>query len=416
MKKALNNVNNYLLLVLIAGLSFLQASCKKDSNSTGSTGTPVITAIRNYVAHPGDSILHNVGTGQWVVISGRNLKGALQINFDGVKGSFNDAWFSDTSAIALIPAVIAFPSVPQKTLNTIQYITTHGQTTFSFSIVPPAPSIASISDEDANPGDSVKINGFNFFFIKNVTFGGQAITSYTSANDGTSITLAVPAGIPNTGGPVSVTTNSGAATTVYNVEDFVDGVFNNWDNINGYPWGSNTDNSSINFPGNNGYYNILTATNLSAWDYAWYNGGRGVNMGGSQWVPVSDINNSPANYAVKFELNVPKSIPWTNGSIWVAVNYGFDGNNASNYMALLRPWKSASGATTPYYTNGWTTITVPLSNFRNSAGTGIQVGSITDLVGASGNTGMNINFMNDTPDPVASFTAAIDNIRVVKIK
>jgi len=406
MKKLLKHIYSYLLLVLLAASVLIQQGCKKDSSSTG---TPVITGVRNYVAHPGDSAITKVGTGLWVVISGRNLKGALQINFDGVAGSFNDAWFSDTSAIVLIPAVIAFPSVPAKQLNTIQYITTHGQTTFSFPIVAPAPQITSISDEDEPVGDSVKIYGYNFFFIKNVTFAGKTITGYTSANDGTSITLAVPSGIPQTGGIVSVTTNSGSAATVYNVEDFVDGVFQNWDSINGYPWGSNTDNSSTDYPGNTGSYNVLTATNLSGYDYAWYNGGRGVNMGANQWVPVADIDSSLSSYAVKFEISIPKSTPWSAGSIYVAVNYSF------NYIARYRPYINAAGTITPFSTTGWITVTVPLSSFLTSNGTGTPVDNITDLVGASGNTGMNIWYINDGSTSVANFTMAIDNIRVVKI-
>ncbi|WP_158992578.1 glycan-binding surface protein [Mucilaginibacter sp. L196] len=408
MKKLLKHVNSCLLLMLIAAGILIQQSCKKDTSS--STGTPVITGIRNYVAHPGDSALTKVGTGLWVVISGRNLKGALQINFDGVAGSFNDAWFSDTSAIVLIPAVIAFPSVPAKQLNTVQYITTHGQTTFSFPIIAPAPQITSISDEDAPAGDSVKIYGFNFFFIKSVTFGGKVITSYTSSNDGTSITLAVPSGIPQTGGLVSVTTNSGSAATIYNVEDFVDGVFQNWDSINGYPWGSNTDNSSTDYPGNTGSYNVITATSLAGGDFNWYNGGRGVNMGASQWVPVANIDSSLSSYAVKFEVSVPKSTPWTGGSIFISVNYSF------TYIARYRPWANSNGTTTPFTTTGWVTVTVPLSSFLTNNGTGIPVASITDLVGSSGNNGMNIWYINDGTTSVAAFTMAIDNIRVVKIQ
>jgi len=408
MKKLLKHVKSYLLLMLLAAGFLIQQGCKKDSSS--STGTPVITGIRNYVAHPGDSTLTKVGTGLWVVISGHNLKGALQINFDGTPGSFNDAWFSDTSAIVLIPAVIAFPLVPAKQLNTIQYITTHGQTSFSFPIVAPAPQIASISDEDAPVGDSVKIYGFSFFLIKNVTFGGKVITNYTASNDGTSISLVVPSGIPQTGGIVSVTTNSGTTTTVYNVEDFVDGVFQNWDSINGYPWGSNTDNSSTDFPGNTGSYNVLTATNISAGDFAWYNGGRGVNMyTPGQWVPVADLDSSLSSYAVKFEISIPKTTPWSGGSIFVAVNGGW------TYIARYRPWINAAGKITPFSTTGWLTVTVPLSTFLTNNGTGTPVDNLTDLVGASGNTGMSIWYINDGLTTVANFTMAIDNIRVVKI-
>jgi hypothetical protein len=196
MRKLLYNANNYLLLLLLAVVFIAQSGCKKDQ--TYNTGTPSITRVRNYVAKPGDSILSRVAPGQWVVITGLNLKGALQIYFDGTKSSFNDALFSDTSAVVLIPAVIAFPSVAASQLNTIRYVTTHGETTFSFSIIAPAPTISDISNEGANPGDSVTISGLNFFFVKSINYAGKAVTGFTASNDGTSIRIAVPAGVTST--------------------------------------------------------------------------------------------------------------------------------------------------------------------------------------------------------------------------
>ena len=301
MKKLNYYIKSCLLLAPLAAVVFMQSGCKKD-NSSSSKGTPVITSIRNYVAHPGDSLLSSVGTGQWIVISGKNLKGALAINFDGVKGSFNDAWFSDTSAIALIPAVIAFPTVPSDKLNTIQYVTNHGQTTFSFPIIAPAPTITGVSNEEANPGDSVRINGLSFFFVKSVIYGGINITSFKSSNDGTSISLAVPSGVTQTGGIVSVETKSGKAATVYSVHNFVNGILNNYDNINNFSWGSNTSNSSAAYSGNTGYYGIMNASNVPAGDWSWWGGGRSININSAQWVPQANLKDNLSHYDVKFEI------------------------------------------------------------------------------------------------------------------
>jgi hypothetical protein len=400
--KKLNHIKSCLLLALLAAAAFMQSGCKKDASSKG---TPVITAIRNYVAHPGDSLLSSVGTGQWVVISGKNLRGALAINFDGVKGSFNDAWFSDTSAIALIPAVIAFPTVPSDKLNTIQYVTNHGQTTFSFPIIAPAPTITGVSNEEANPGDSVRINGLSFFFVKSVIYGGINITNFKSANDGTSISLAVPAGVTQTGGIVSVETKSGKAATVYSVHNFVNGVLNNYDNVNNFSWGSNTSNSSVFYPGNTGYYGIMNASNVPAGDGAWWNGGRSININSAQWVPQTNLKDTLSHYAVKFEISATK--PWTNGSIQLLKDYG-------SYAALYRPWKTASGATAAFTTKGWQTVTIPFTSFVDNKG--FPATSLTDFVGSTGAGGIEFQFINDGSSTVQNFEAAIDNIRVVRIK
>jgi len=409
MKKILSNVHYYMLLVLLAAIVLVQSACKK--SSIYGTDTPVITSVRNYVAAPGDSLLHNVGPGQWVVVTGHSLKGALQIYFDGTKASFNDAWFSDTTAIVLIPAVIAFPSVPTNQLNTIRYVTTHGETSFNFSIVAPAPTISSISNEAANPGDSVTINGFNFFFIKSVVYAGKTVTGFTGSNDGTAIRLAVPAGVSNTGGIVTVTTNTGTASTVYTVHDFVTGVACNFDAINTYPWGSNTSNSSTAYPGNNGYYDVMGATNMPAGGTDWYNNPHSINLYGVQWVPAANIASSLDSYAVKFEISVPATTPWSNGTLYIVANYNF-----SN-LAAYNPWLNSNGTTTPFTTNGWLTVTIPLSSFSvNNGAAGLPPASISALIGSSGNNALEFMFMNYGKTPVVSFAAAIDNIRVVKIK
>ena len=401
MKKLLYKANNYLLLVLLATIFFSQQGCKKDESSSAA---PVITGVRNYVASPGDSLLTSVGTGKWVVISGRNLKGALQIYFDGVKGTFTESVFSDTSAIVLMPAVIAFPLVPESELNTIRYVTTHGETTFSFPIVAPAPTISGISNESANSGDSVKINGFNFFFIKSVKYAGVDVTDYKAATDGTSISLMVPSGLSTSGGEVSVTTNSGSVTTVYKVHDYETGVLNNYDGVNNFSWGAATSNSSVDFPGNNGTYGVLQASNLAAPNTNWWE--RSFNLNSAQWIPADKLQDTLGNYAIKFEIFVKK--PWVNGSIQIVKDYNF------TYSALYRPWKNSDGLSSPFTTKGWQTVTIPLSDFVTDKG--VPVSSMTDLVGSTGAGGTMIAFINDGSSVVADFEAAFDNVRVVKIK
>jgi hypothetical protein len=403
MKKLIHHINSYSLLVLLAAIVLIQQGCKKDesSSSSSSAGVPVITAIRNYVAHPGDSLLSQGHTGQWVVISGKNLKGATQISFDGINAYTNDALFTDTSAVTSIPDTIVFPLIAAKVLNTITYVTTHGQTTFSFKIVPAPPVITGMSNEYANSGDSVKIYGAGFYNLTDLTYAGLPVTGYTSSIDGTTISLVVPAGMPQNGGVVVVKTKGGTTTTTYNVHDFVTGVFCNWDNINTYPWGSNTSSSSTAYPGNTGQYDVISATNMPAGANDWYDSPYSINMGAGQWVPASAINDNPANYAVKFEIAVSPGTPWTNGILYIS--------NGGSFVAAYAPWQSKGS----FITNGWQTVTLPLSTFINGS---TPPSSITDVTGPDGNGSMTFRFMNyASSQPVVSFAAAIDNIRVERI-
>lgn len=381
----------------------IQSACKKDVT----TGAPEITGVRNYAASPADTLAATITTGQWVVLIGHNLKDAVQISFNGVPAAINSVMFSDTSATVLVPAVIPFPSVPAESLNTIRYVTRQGATTFTFSIAAPPPSITAVSNENANEGDSVYISGLNLFFIEELTFAGAAITHYTETADGTAIGFVLPA--LNQGGPVVITTKSGKATTPYNVNDNQTGMLCNFDNVNTFSWGANTDNSSTAFPGNRGYYAVLKNGILPAGDGTWWDAGRSINTNDVQWVPADSLGVSVDDYALKFEINVPGV--WTGTSVYVIKGYAFD------YLARYEPWQGTDGAVSPYTSKGWRTVAIPLSMFRTNDGKGTAPASLTTLLGSTGNGAVNIQTKNFSGAPSASgLQAAIDNIRVVKIK
>ena len=393
-----------LFLAFTAAFALMQSACKKDT--TG--GAPVITSVRNYAASPADTLVSFITTGQRVVLIGHHLRDALQISFNGVPATVSSIMFSDTSATVLVPDVIPFPSVPAESLNTIRYVTKQGATTFTFGIVAPPPTIGSISNENANAGDSVYISGLNLFFINKITFAGTSITNYRVAGDGTSIGFVVPA--LSQSGPVVIDTKSGIVSTTFNVNDSTTGVLCNFDNINSFSWGTGTDNSSVNFPGNRGYYAVLNNDVLPAGDDTWWNWQRSINTGDQvQWLPVDSLSVPVDQYAVKFEINVPG--PWSGTSIYVVKD------NSSAYMARYEPWQNADGTVRPFTKKGWHTVTLPLSGFRASDGKGDVAASLTTLLGSTAKGSINIHTKNFTASPSASgLKAAIDNIRLVKIK
>ncbi|MGF6846464.1 hypothetical protein QFZ51_001699 [Chitinophaga sp. W3I9] len=388
---------------LAAVFALMQSACKKDVTEAA----PVITSVRNYAASPADTLVNSLTTGQWVVLVGHNLQDAVQISFNGVPANINSIMFSDTSAAVLVPAVIPFPSVPAESLNTIRYVTRHGSTTFTFGIVAPPPSITSISNENANTGDSVYIYGLNLFFINELTFAGTPITDYSTADDGTAIGFVLPT--LSQGGPVVINTKSGNASTTFNVNDPTTGALCNFDNVNTFSWGTGTDNSSVNFPGNRGSYAVLNNDVLPAGEGSWWNWQRSINTNDVQWIPVDSLSVPIDQYAVKFEINVPAA--WSGTSIYVLRGNSFD------YMARYEPWQGADGTVIPFKTKGWHTVTIPLSTFRTNEGKGSAAADLTTLLGSSAKGSVNIHTKNFSASPSASgLQAAVDNIRVVKIK
>src|SRR4051812_3444587 len=142
MKKNLD-IRLYLLPLLLMVVALLPA-CKK--NYEGSSNPPVITAVRSYVASPNDTVLTSaVPKGQWVVITGQNLKSATRIEFDGVPATFNPVLFAENSAVVQIPQ-ITFSTIDTTKLYTVKVTTTGGAASFTFKLGPPAPVVWGISD------------------------------------------------------------------------------------------------------------------------------------------------------------------------------------------------------------------------------------------------------------------------------
>lgn len=384
-------------------MALVSIACKKERDGNG----PVITHVRNYAASPDDTLLTAVLPGQWVVLSGHRLQGALEVTFNGVPASIKSVLFSDTSAVVQVPAVIPFPAVAAENLNVIRYVTPQGMTTFSFDIVAPPPVITGVSNENAHTGDSVYVYGTNFFFTEQVIFAGVQIKDFTAAGDGTSVGFVLPP--LSQSGQVKVVTKSGADSTRYKVNDLTTGMLCDFDNINPFDWGASLERNGTDFPGGWGTYAVLKNEILAGGDGTWWGSQRSINTKEVQWVPKDSLHAALDQYALKFEINVPAA--WNGTTLYVIRNYSRD------FLARYEPWQNASGTTASYVTKGWRTVTIPFSSFRSNDGKGVSAADLTALLTNTGAGPVNIQTANFSASPTATgLYAAIDNIRVVKIK
>lgn len=408
------NITKKLVFLILVTATLLQVACKKESSSGAGKdkGAPTIKGLRAISPKPNDSTLHVAGPGQYVVIRGTNLAYTKAIYFNGYQATFNAALFSDTTMVVQIPADMPFASLDQAKLNTIEVVTTSGDVVFKFPIVPPPPIISAMSNESAVAGTSVTIYGNNFFYIDKVVFpGGVAASSGIVSNtSGTTLTVTVPSGV-TTGGTIKVVNRYGTGTSVLLFNDFITGVLLNYDNVNNFAWGAGSSNSSTAYPGNRGTYGVMSASAVGASDLGWWNGNRSINTNSAQWVSSANLSSSLDTYALKFEISVTKA--WSGGSIYIVKDYDW------TYLAVYNPWKNTDGTVTNFTTNGWLTVTIPLSSFKTKAnnldGTGDSAPSLSKLLG-SGSGGINFMFVNNGITAVSSFEAAIDNIRIEKVK
>ena len=231
----------------------------------------------------------------------------------------------------------------------------------------------------------------------------------------------------STSGPLSITTQFGSVTTVYNVNDIGAGTgsISNWEwsgNFNWQWWGGSSltsgDPSSgwppynPDFPGNKSLYQVLKRGILSGGEgNTWSN--YAIRMDAKQWVPTASMNDAIDNWAFKFEVNIPQS--WNGGSIVIE-------SGDATYICRWEPWQTSATTTAAYTTKGWKTITIPFSMFRKTDATlgdgkGASMTKFADLLGASGNSACNVWLKNyGTADTPTGFYGAFDNLRVVKIK
>jgi hypothetical protein len=133
-------------------------------------------------------------------------------------------------------------------------------------------------------------------------------------------------------------------------------------------------------------------------------------------MPTANLSDPVGDWALQFEMSVGDAKPWNGGTLC------FTSGFAGNYVARYEPWQISASSTKAFTTKGWETVTIPLSSFRAEdtklgIGEGASVASLTDLLGSTGNTGLNIYLHNfSTTATTTGFYGAFDNIRVVKIK
>jgi hypothetical protein len=377
-----------------------------DSYNISVVGPPLIMRVRNYADSPNDTILNRIVPGQQINMIGFNLNNATTIAFQGIAADLTNIEYTDSSTIIQVPTELSGGDA--SLVNMISYTTNIGTVTFSIKILGP-PIITRVSYENPNEGDLVYLYGNNFVSIQSLTFAGTPISSYEVSSDESTIEFAAPALTQS--GPVTITTQAGSFTTIYNVNDLTTGVLCNFDDISPVGWGGSgatIEDDPAKFPGNKEKYAILQNDLLGPWDWAAWNGKRIIVTDAVQWLPVENINDPLDSWAVKFEISVPDA--WNGTTLFVSSEH-------NDYRYAYEPWKDESGQTFSYTTNGWETVVVPLSLFRKDWGREALASSIADLLGDGGNTAICIQTMNIADKTtITGLNAAVDNIRVVKIK
>src|SRR5665213_1170959 len=257
--KKMFKLKNYLLLAGLLALGF--ASCKKDNtggiNGTpGGSGPPTITSVHTVSKNVVDSSRTTTSTtysstgipttttnpnyspqvtafdsttvtgnlGNYYVIKGTNLGSTTAIVINGVSIYFNRALNSDNSVVFQIPSTIPYVQ-PQP--NTVVLTTLHGKVTYNFTVLPPPPTILSVSDYDFSANSQFTLFGKGFSSVSAVKLRATSdALTIVSKNDST-LVLKAPATSTVTESTLLFTYTSGANA---NAQTASTAVFNDLDN------------------------------------------------------------------------------------------------------------------------------------------------------------------------------------------
>lgn len=407
---------NRLPLYLLILFTVCCAACSKDEST--SSAPPVVTGVSLLDPTKTDSTFTGTLPGTLILITGQNLDGIVKIAFNGQAAYFNPTYNTSTHLIITIPDNAPTEATNPDVPNTIHIITSHGETSYSFTLEIPPPSIAAISNENALAGDSLIIYGSSLWLIDKIVFpGGREVTDFIADDAGTRVGMIMPALGDDTGRLV-IQAKYGTAVSDGPLNDHqsgnvisnltADGETGEKAIFNWAYWGANRTTDATLFPGTRGGYLQNIFGGVGTDDGAWWNGNRSGNFNDVPMFTAAIMTEQASSYALKFEVSTKE--PWTAG-----VNVlRFGDNYAYRYM----PWSGAAGA--KFETKGaWQTVTVPLSAFKTAAdgkeGTGAGAQTMGDLLKAGGVVAFGYRFITEDA-PVDVYNAAYDNFRIVKIR
>lgn len=394
-------------MLLLAGLfsgTVFQA-CEKSNTDTG---MPVVNYIRLNDPAKSDSLIVSALMGNIIVLMGENLQDVNQIWFNDQPASVNTNLVTSTAIIVTIPNVI-----PGIVTNQIRLITSSKKDTLKvpFNVQVPAPQLDAMLCEYVPAGGTAVIKG-NFFIndpgspIK-VFFPGNIEGTVTDVTIN-EINVSVPSGAGV--GPIQVKSIYGSTRSTFYFRDDRNIILDFDTKTAAGGWRSGVIKNSDPDP-ISGNYVKFTGTMAGKSGSTWNEDAFSFNLWPSaNGRPDIPFTGDLANAVIKFECNVFDT--WQAGALqMIFTPYATSGTNG--YIAdskvprgLWIPWK----ATGSYKTTGWTTVTVPLSEFKYAPDGSICANALTaDMI--SGLTFFVYSGGVDGADGTVNM--CIDNIRVV---
>lgn len=346
----------YSFFILTAAVGMVLTSCNKEDSSSG---TPSINYVRVTDPAKSDSLLAGAYLGNTIAIIGSDLNSVREIWFNDQKAYLNPVLITNTAIMVAVP-----DSIPKVVTDQMKLVYgSHDTLIYPFRALVPAPTVSSMKCEYVSDGNIATINGDYFIDDTNiplkVIFPGNLPGEIVNFSK-TSIQVKVPTG--SSAGPLTVRSLYGSTISKFYFRDNRN-IFLNFDNLTAAcGWRSGVLGSSDPDPVSGNYVRFSGAMAASpGWNEDAFSFDFWPIANGRPQAPIYSGDLTKA--AIKFECNVYSD--WSSGAMqMIFTPYDITGTNS--YIAdgsvprgLWMPWQT----TGTFKTDGWVTITIPLSEF-----------------------------------------------------
>ncbi|MDT0647988.1 glycan-binding surface protein [Zunongwangia sp. F260] len=365
----------YISLLGIFIFGFLFTACSNDDDAGGGGAVTVDTVyLQDVDSDVPDREVTFARLGQLLRLEGSGFTGVRRIYINGFQSSFNPVFVSDSSMLVRVSGDTPTIEAEEDVRNTIRLVKDNSETTIEFEIRSSAPTINRVSHTLPNPGEEITVYGSGLIEVSKVIFpGGVEVTEGITFDeeDGEFFTVTVPEGVSEDGGSLYIESANGAAYSpaFFNVER---GVVLNFDGMGELGEFGNTirQGQLTSEPIGTGVVSQGNYVPLRNDTIASFAAGRnrvaevftsGNESWRSQFTPFIPANTPLEEVAFQFDIYVPE--PWEgSGYLKILLINNFNGGEWSGGVYNYIPW-IVDGEAVPFETEGWTTVTVPFTDF-----------------------------------------------------
>lgn len=388
-----------LLMIPVLSLGLLTTSCEKEE-TTVAVGNPKVKYIRTTDPAKADSLLVGAFMGSLIAIVGEDLAATREVWFNDQQATLNPAYITNETILVNVPS-----TVPSDVTNKIRFVFSDGsEMLYDFSVNVPGPVISGIKSEFVPDGGLAEIHG-DFFFEPKVIFPGDLEAEIVFV-DKTVLQATVPEGAEP--GPIEIRTKFGTSKSSFLFRDDRN-ILVNFDDRLHETWTApiiSADNPDL--PPCDGNFAVFKHDADGPW--MWTN-----ELTMQYWAPRGRGNEPVATGAVsdlvfKFEVN---SREWHDIRMEIffgpsAEDHGRDA--PATAIARWKPWEDGN-----YVTDGWETVTIPLSEFKfykDDPADAVNGTRGIENLSSLANLTVMIFGPNEATDSTNPIYVAVDNFRV----